>query len=495
MAKQAALVATLTTTPTEDGSELRRLPDAVSYLEVRADLVGDLDPDWLRDRFAGSLIYTLRSRAEGGEAETSKSGRRQRLADAAERFDLVDLEAQRDFGPELHRSIAAEKRLLSWHGPIRSLDALRRRCEDMTSTPARFYKLIPAARQDGDSLHPLTLLHSLGREDVVAFASGDAGTWTRLVAPYLGSPLIYGSFGDLPAAPGQLSIDRLIEDFGLPELPRVDALYGIVGRPVAHSLSPRLHNAAYRTFDFPGLYLPFHAESFGDFWIDIIESGYLELFGLPPRGLSVTAPYKETALALAGASSPRAEHVGGANTLVWHEGVWEAETTDPDGVTHALEEIGVEMDGTAAAVVGCGGAGRAAAYGLQLRGAEVTLVNRHRERGQKAAQELGLPFTPLEEFVPDPFRILVNATALGHRPDDQPPFDVERLDTSATVVDMVYAAEETALVEEAQAHGCTVVDGRTVLLHQAFRQFRLMTGHELDPDLGSRLLDLGGIGR
>lgn len=494
MAEHTTLVATLTTPPDEDGAELRRLTD-VGYLEVRADLVGDLDPDWLRDRFAGGLIYTLRSRAEGGEAEASKGGRRQRLTAAAERFDLVDLEAQRDTGHELTRAVPVEKRLLSWHGPIRSLDSLRRRAEQMTETPARFYKLIPAARQDGDALHPLTLLHDLGRDDVVAFASGDAGMWTRLVAPYLGSPLVYGSLGEVPGAPGQLSIERLIGDFGLPQLRPVDGLFGIVGRPVAHSLSPLLHNAAYRELGFPGLYVPFHAESFGDFWIDIIESGYLELFGLPPRGLSVTAPYKEAALAVAGASSPRAEHVGGANTLVWHEEVWEAETTDPDGVTHALAAAGVEIEGAAAAVVGCGGAGRAAAYGLQLSGAAVTLVNRHPERGRKAARELGLPFTALSDFVPDPFRILVNATALGHGPDDQLPFDAGRLAADAAVVDMVYASRETALVEAARDHGCTVVDGRTVLLHQSFRQFRLMTGHELDADLGTRLLGLGGDGR
>ncbi|MEE8525086.1 MAG: type I 3-dehydroquinate dehydratase [Thermoanaerobaculia bacterium] len=495
MAKQATLVASLTTPPSEDGDELRQLPETVGYLEVRADLVGDLDPDWLRDRFAGGLIYTLRSRAEGGEAETSKGGRRKHLAAAAEGFDLVDLEADRDFGHQLMRAVAAERRLLSWHGPIKSLGSLKRRCEQMTVTAARFYKLIPTARQDGDSLHPLTLLHSLGRDDVIAFASGEAGVWTRLVAPYLGSPLIYGSFGDVPAAPGQLSIDRLIDDFGFPELPPVQGLYGIVGRPVSHSLSPRLHNAAYRELGFAGLYVPFHAQSFGDFWIDIIESGNLELFGLPPRGLSVTAPYKEAALAVSGASSPRAEHIGGANTLVWNEEVWEAETTDPDGVTHALEAAGVEIRGAAAAVVGCGGAGRAAAYGLQLRGAEVMLVNRHEGRGRKAAQELGLPFTTLADFVPDPYRVLVNATALGHRPDDDQPFDVERLDREAAVVDMVYAAGETPLAAAARARGCTVVDGRTVLLHQAFRQFHLMTGHQLDKELGTRLLSLGVAGR
>lgn len=488
MANKTTLVATLTSPPSQDGEEIAALAEDVGYLEVRADLVGELDPDWLRDRFPGGLIYTLRSRAEGGSSDAGRKGRRERLAAAAERFDLVDLEAERDLSTELLEEVPEEQRLLSWHGPSLSWTALRGRWERMAQTPARLYKLIPEARQEGDALQPLILLDALEREDVITFSSGEVGAWNRLVAPLLGSPLVYGSLGEQPGAPGQLGIDRLGRDFGLPGLPPADRLSGIVGRPVAHSLSPRLHNAAYRALGVSGLYVPFHAESFGDFWIDVVESGSLEIFGVPLRGLSVTSPFKEAALAVAGAYSPRADHIGAANTLIWDDGVWEAESTDSDGVVLALEAVGVKLRGARSAVVGCGGAGKAAAYGLEISGAEVTLVNRGEEGGRKAAAELHRPFVALADFDPGDYEIVVHATALGHDPDDALPFAVEGLQPGAVLVDMVYGAHDTALVESARSHGCRVVDGRSVLLHQAFAQFRLMTGEELPPELGREVL-------
>lgn len=488
--KKTTLVATLTETPDESGRWLDAL-DGVDVLEVRADLVGDLDPDWLRDRFDGELLYTLRSRAEGGASDDDREARDARLVKAAGRYDLVDLELERDLIPEVLTKISPGVRLLSWHGSASNLTALKGRFERMASTEARYYKLITKARHEGDSLRPLALLDDLRRDDVVSFAMGDIGAWTRVIAPRLGSPLVYGAMGDTPGAPGQMTIERLRRDFGLPWLPEADRLCGILGRPVMHSLSPRLHNGAYRALGIPALYVPFHAESFGDFWLDVVEMEDLARFGLPLRGLSVTAPHKDAALAVAGATSPRADRIGAANTLVWHEGVWEAESTDPEGVTGALEHLGCELEGARAAVVGCGGAGKAAAFGLALAGARVTLVNRGTERGRQASEELGLPFVPLADLDPGEFEVLVQATALGHHADDPLPFDTDRLRRGAAVVEMVYGDRPTALEVSAAEAGCRVVSGREVLLHQALGQFRLMNDRTLEPALASELLGLG----
>ncbi|HEX5759799.1 MAG TPA: type I 3-dehydroquinate dehydratase, partial [Thermoanaerobaculia bacterium] len=346
-AGRAILVATLTEAPTAPA--LAALAAEADWLEVRADLVGELDPAPLRAGFPGPLLYTLRSRAEGGGFDGSPERRRRRLLEAAERYDLLDLECERDVSSELLAAVPPERRLLSWHGPAAPLPALQARGERMTAVPARVYKLVPAAAQSGEELVPLQLLDGLRRADVAAFASGPLGLWTRLVAPRLGAPLVFGAAGDRPGAPGQPTLARLRADYGLPELPPVEALFGVAGNPVAASLSPRLHNAAYRALGIPALYLPFHAESFGDFWLEVVEGGVLEGLGLPLRGLSVTAPHKEAALALAGAESPLAARIGAANTLVCRDGVWEAEATDPDGVLLPLAERGVEPAGLAAA--------------------------------------------------------------------------------------------------------------------------------------------------
>jgi 3-dehydroquinate dehydratase/shikimate dehydrogenase len=479
-AGRATLIATLTTALPASPEELAGSAlAAADWLEVRADLVGDLDPKPLRRIFRGKLLYTLRSRAEGGAVEVSPERRKRRILDAAARYDLVDLELARDLVPEVLRAVPPERRVISWHGPATSLDGLQSTFRRMAAAEALLYKLVPAATQAGEELPPLLFLKGLERRDVIAFSTGLCGAWTRLVAPRLGAPVVYGAAGEIAGAPGQPTIRKLVEDYGLPALPPVEKLFGIVGNPVSHSLSPRIHNAAYRELGLPALYLPFHAEAFGDFWLEVVESGVLEEIGLPIRGLSVTAPFKETALAVAGAESPRAGLIGAANTLVWNQGVWEAEATDPDGVVLPLRERGIAIEGRRAAVVGTGGAGRSAAAGLATAGAEVTLFNRGAERGLEAASLLGLPFVPLAELDPSGFDVLVNATSLGRVAGEALPFAVDPLRPGAVVIDMVYGEEPTALLRAAAARGAVTVDGREVLVSQAAGQFRMMTGRDL----------------
>lgn len=541
----ASLVATLTTPLTP---ELAAGLDGVEWLEVRADVLGDLDPEPLRRLFPGKLLYTLRSRAEGGFFEGSPERRKRRLLEAAGRYDRVDLEGARDLSPELLTAVPQALRLISWHGPASDVEALEACFARMAAAEAALYKLVPWAVQPGEALAPLMLLHQLRRADVIAFAGGDAGTWTRLLAPRLGAPVVFGAAGDAPGAPGQPSIRTLCEDFGLPALPPVATLFGVVGNPVAHSLSPRLHNGAYRELGIPALYLPFQTDAFGDFWLEVVEEGVLETLGLPIHGLSITAPFKAAALAVAGAESPLAGLVGGANTLVLRQGVWEAESTDPEGVVEPLRERGIEIEGRRAAVVGAGGAGRAAAVGLSRAGARVTMFNRSAERGERAAEELGLECRALGELggAIGELEMVVNATPVGRgaevgvgmgagaagpeagaggqvrgaqqasqgrrgeaarrgeqvqrgeRAADEPlPFPVDGLRAGTVVIDLVYRRPEegpTPLLAAAAARGALTVDGREVLLGQARGQFRLMTGRELPRELARRLLGLPSVG-
>jgi 3-dehydroquinate dehydratase/shikimate dehydrogenase len=489
--RRASLVATLTRPPAP--GELAALPAGVDWLEVRADLTGDLDVAALRRDFAGQLLYTLRSAAEKGAFGGGAVERRQRLRRAAEGYDRVDLEGDRDVEAELLAAIAPERRLISWHGAPEPLVDLEHRFAHLQKTPAALYKLVVFAQQPGEALPPIDLLADARREDVIAFAAGAVGTWTRLVAPYLGAPIVYGSAGDDPAAPGQLPVSRLIADYGLPDLRPIAALCGVVGRPALHSLSPRLHNAAYRALGLPLLYLPFEAPNLGDFWLEVVEDDGLADCGLPLRGLSVTTPFKGSAVAVAGALSPLAERLSVANTLICRDGVWEGESTDGEGVLQALGWHGVRVDGLRAAVVGAGGAGRVAAFALAAAGAEVTLVNRDVERGAAIAAELELPFRPLADFTPADHDLLVQATALGRDPADPAPFALDSLGSSQVVVELVYGTEPTALARAAAAAGAVVIDGREVLLGQALRQFSLMTGQELPLDVGRQALGLSEV--
>ncbi len=486
-ADSAFLIATLTAPPSPE--ELSALATKADALEVRADLAGDLDPAMLRDHFGGRLVYTLRSRAEGGGDRGTGEERWSRIAAAGASYDLVDLEAARDLVAPVLAAVPEERRILSWHGRADELDDLWRLFEVMEPEGARYFKLIPEAVKTSDGLLPLAFLKSASRADVIAFASGAAGGWTRLLAPRLGAPVVYGSAGASAAAPGQLSIDRLRGDYGFPPLPPVRDLYGIAGNPVRHSLSPRLYNRMFRERGMPAVYLPFHVDTFGDFWLDVVESGSLEVLGFSLKGLSVTAPFKEIALAVSGATSPLAERIGSANTLTNRDGVWEAESTDPEGILAPLRELGLELGGRRAAVVGAGGAGRAAAFALSRSGAVVTLVNRSAERGRRVARELSVAFQPLSELDPGAFEIVVNATPLGRGDGEELPFDPARLGAGAVVVDLAYVpGAATRLVRAVRAAGGRAIDGREVLLAQAIPQSLTMTGEQLSPE---QLRDLG----
>jgi 3-dehydroquinate dehydratase/shikimate dehydrogenase len=188
-----SIVAALTSVPSSDGSELLAIARSAEWLEVRADLVGDLDPNWLRDFFPGRLLYSLRSQSAGGAFEGSRTERTSRLLNASRSYDMVELEAERDLQHDLLTAISANRRMVSWYGSPVDYPEIAERFNSLSSIPSRFYKVVVQARRCGDALIPLRLLKSLGRSDVIAFASGEGGVWSRLVALHLGAPIIFGS--------------------------------------------------------------------------------------------------------------------------------------------------------------------------------------------------------------------------------------------------------------------------------------------------------------
>jgi 3-dehydroquinate dehydratase / shikimate dehydrogenase len=478
------IVATLLSPPSEDGHEIANLPAEVDWLEVCPDLTGDLDPDWLRGHFPGRLLYSPRS-----NSDEPSDHRHDRLRRAAHAFDLIGLDAERDLSPELLAQIPAERRLVSWHGSAASLAGLEAAFGRIASVPARFYKLATSAARCGDELLPLALLGRLRRTDTTAYASGPLGFWSRLVAPSLGAPLVFGSVPDAAADPSEPGVDRLVEDYGFPLVRPLEAIYGIVGSQVFKSLSPRLHNAAYRALGRPALFVPFRAESFSEFWDEVAEGEALKSLNIPVKGLTVTSPHKEAALLTARKVSPTSRRAESVNILVRDNGSWRADTTDPEVVFMASRERGVRVRRKRAAVIGCGGAGRAIATALDQSGAGVTMVNRGPERGRYAARLLDLPYTPLQGFSASGYDIVINATPVG-RDDGRSPFRVESLGRDSVVIDLVYGAQPTPLVAGALALDRLAVDGREVLLTQVFRQFRMMTGLEMSPTLARETLGM-----
>jgi 3-dehydroquinate dehydratase/shikimate dehydrogenase len=475
---KASLIASLLSPPSSSGKELNALPEAADWLEVRADLVGDLDPEWLRSHFKGRLLYALRSPEQGGQCADSLEQRHHRLAAASRHYDRVELEVSRDFSPELLAQIGPEKRCVSWHGAACGLSELKTRFLQLSSIPAALYKMVTTATMMKDEFTPLSLLKALGRSDTIAYSIGPLGFWSRLVALQLGAPGIFGLVPQGAVIPTEPTVIKLIDDYGLPELRSVSEIFAIIGDPIFHSLSPRLHNAAYRAMNYPALFLPLQVESFDEFWQEVACSRVFDSLGFPLNGMTVASPHKEAALLTARMISPMARQAESANILVRHNGWWKADTTDPEVIYMASRERSVDVRDKRAAVIGCGGAGRAIAAALVQAGAGVTLINRGSERGQHASELLGLPYLPLPGFNAGGYDIVVNATPVG-RDSDEVPFDLKTLNTDVIVIDLVYGARPTPLVGSTLAREQIAIDGRDVLLTQVLHQFRLMTGKEM----------------
>jgi 3-dehydroquinate dehydratase/shikimate dehydrogenase len=450
---RASLIATLSKAPTPDGKELTALPKAVDFLEVRPGLVRDLNAEWLRQHFRGELLY--------------------------------EFNVEHDLGEALLSQIPIERRIVAWYGEAPDLPRLQRKVAEISAIPARFYKVVNTARSISEEFLPLRLLKSLDRTDVIAYANGSLGYWSRLVALQLGAPAICGTDSQGPVC--EPTVAKLIDDYGLPELRPVKEIFAIIGNPIFHSLSPRLHNSSYRAMNYPALFVPLQVDSFSEFWRDFVQAKQLDALGFPINGMTVASPHKEEAFLTAKNVSSMVQQTQAANILIRNNGWWNADTTDPDVVYAASDQQNVRVREKRAAVIGCGGAGRAIAAALVESGAGVTLINRGAERGERAASLLGLPYLPLLDFDAEGYDIVVNATPVG-RDTDEVPFKLERLNNDAVVIDLVYGSRPTPLVDTTLARRQVAIDGREVLVTQVRNQFRLMTGKEMSATLALEIL-------
>ena len=243
-------------------------------------------------------------------------------------------------------------------------------------------------------------------------------------------------------------------------------LTGVLGDPVGHSRSPAMHNAAFAALGLDWRYvkLPVAADVFTETVRALPASGY--------RGVNVTIPHKEAALALADHVGDAARAIGAANTLTFADGAIHADNTDAAGLLAALPRA---PQGMRALVLGAGGAGRAAAWALSEAGADVTVWNRTAERARTLARELGVAAAE----APDPAELVVNATSVGLRPGDS----IEGLPLAALhppdlAVELVYGDHETPFAAWAAAGGAEVVAGLEVLVRQGALALEHWTGRE-----------------
>jgi len=254
-------------------------------------------------------------------------------------------------------------------------------------------------------------------------------------------------------------------------------IYGILGDPVAHSLSPVMHNAAFEKLGMDAVYLAFRVSK------DELEDAIKGTKSLGIAGLNVTIPLKEKALAFVDAEEV-AKKIGAINTIDFSSGTPVGYNTDGIGSMQVLKETVGELKGKKVLIIGAGGAAKAIAFYLDLEGAKVTLANRTKERAAQLAAKLsnaaaiGLGAELKKQIKASD--ILVNATSVGMHPhEDATLVNADMMHPDLVVFDIVYNPMETKLLKEAKRAGVKkIVDGVKMLVYQGAASFKIWTKEE-----------------
>ncbi|MFO7693828.1 MAG: shikimate dehydrogenase [Vicinamibacterales bacterium] len=450
-------------------AELRARRDEVTgadLVEVRIDAVEDPDAAGAIAGRSLPVVVTCRRRDEGGWFRGSERERRALLLSALDGgADYVDLEFAHGFDDEI-RARHGRRIVLSLHDFGGCPADLEARVDAMAALGPDVLKVAISVSRVAECGRLAALARRHAARRLVLVAMGEAGLVTRLLPGRFGSCWTYAGDG---VAPGQIDTGRLHTEFRFGRIGPRTTIYGIAGRPIAHSLSPAMHNAAFESLGLDAAYVPLAAAD-----IDDLFDG-MGLVGL--AGASVTAPFKVEVMRGLASCDEDARLTGAVNTLVRASEGWRGYNTDLDGFLAGC--AGLELDRQRVAVLGTGGAARAVALAARRSGAAVTCYGRDQARAGAMAAAIGVGAV-LRPVPPGAWDLLVNATPVGMHPDaEQSAFPESNYD-GRVVYDLVYNPLRTRLLREASAHGCRAIGGLGMLIAQARRQIELWTG--LRPD-------------
>jgi 3-dehydroquinate dehydratase/shikimate dehydrogenase len=333
-----------------------------------------------------------------------------------------------------------------------------------------FVKVVSTARSLADNLAVLRLIEDRSlTAHVVGIAMGEEGLVSRVLGPRAGAAFTFASFSDgAETAPGQVTARTLRDLYRVEQLDPATRIFGVAGNPIAHSLSPLMHNTAFRRENVNAVLLPLKVRALDDLLTLVRE--------LPLSGVAVTMPLKQEVLPHLANMDPFTARTGACNTLrTGADGKLYGFNTDVAGVVRPLEKR-LRLKGARIAVLGAGGAARAAVFGLVEQGAEVFIVNRTHETAVALAKEAKAKALKHEHFAKSRFDVLINTTPCGMAGNKQALPIAESELTAGLVFDMVYNPLETPLLKLARARGIPVVSGMEMFVQQGARQFEIWTG-------------------
>jgi 3-dehydroquinate dehydratase / shikimate dehydrogenase len=426
---------------------------------------------WLkRNRPRGAtFLATCRRRAGGGKLRGGVQAELYWLNQAREAgCAWCDLEI------ETVRALPRGKTLKALGLPSRILLSLHdfermpSKLKSIPSTPPReadALKIAARARTINDSLRLLRLVrHS---PNLVAVPMGEVGLPARILGLREGSALAYAPVGEA-TAPGQVSLYALKHLYRAHELTHRTRVYGVIGNPVGHSLSPLLHNTGFIKRNVDAVYLPFLVRDLRDFLFAVPELGI--------RGFSVTIPHKQSILGHLKECDPLAAEIGAVNTVVVRrDGSFFGCNTDYIGILRALEKK-LRLAGSRVLIFGAGGVARAASFALARAGAHVAICARREKVARELAWAVAGEVVSRRALQNESFDAILNATPLGMHPHDRvSPLSPQELNCRI-VMDLINRPEKTQLLKLAARKGIATVSGVEMFIPQGVAQWELWTG-------------------
>ena len=416
------------------------------WVEVRLDYLKEpQSADHTRwDRFPVPVIATCRGADRGGLFQGSIEEECRILETAVRNgAKLVDIEY------EFFRPFDGAEVIASYHNFDNTPRDLESIIEEICATGAQIAKVATHVNRWADNRRLFEVMSRTWPKPLIVSGMGDMGQITRVAGPSRGSFLSYVSSGK-ESAPGQVSLGEMLNAYKFRRIRKTTKLIGVLGMPVGHSQSHIIHNRGFDKCAVDFAYMKFPANAVEDFFENAKACGI--------HGFSVTIPHKMSVIPLLNRVSPEASKIGAVNTISEIPEGWAGDNTDVDGVRAALGSAGFDPTGKRVIILGRGGGAKAVAAALE--GAkEITVLSRD-EMAKFSAYECDL---------------LINATPVGMFPHvDESPVDGEIL--ASTVFDLVYNPPITRLLQNAKDQGKTIIQGTTMLLAQAARQFEIWTG-------------------
>ncbi len=411
------------------------------------------------------IMATLRHADEGG-AWTGSESERRAFYEQLTWAGWVDVEAGRFADPAWRGFRPAGRLVLSLHDFTGMGAALPTRVAGMYAAGAEIAKVAVTA---GDA-HDLAVIERLLRSErrpLISVAMGEHGLPSRLLAGVWGAAMTFAKLPGGGTAPGQPTVQEVLGTYRLRAQRPHTRVFGVIGSPISHSLSPLIHNAALEHLGLDAVYVPFRVEDPARFWKDC--GGWLS-------GLSVTIPHKESLQASMDGLEDLAAGIGAMNTVYRDgEGRLIGANTDAVAIAACLEAQLGTLHGRTVLVLGAGGVARAAVHACRDRGAEVRIANRTATRAKELAAETGCVAIDWNDAPAIPYDVLINGTAVGMRKEgrdlDESPWPAEAHRPGSVVFDTVYIPLETKLLRDAQLAGCRTICGLDMFISQAEGQF------------------------